>query len=99
MTHQLEPLLSIQSSPESESLDEGDLGLLAGGSITQGYYDQMADSLIEAKVQSDGTINNEELHKAITILKSENKAEHKRNILNTTELFQDRKSVVCLRDG
>ena len=30
MTHQLEPLLWSQSSPESESLDEGDLGLLSG---------------------------------------------------------------------
>ena len=36
MTHQLEQLVSIQSSPESESLGEGDLGLLVGGSITQG---------------------------------------------------------------
>ena len=35
------------------------------------YYDQMADSLIEAKVQSDGTIKDEDLHKAITLLKSE----------------------------
>ena len=35
------------------------------------YYDIMADSLIEANIQSDGTINNEELHKAITLLKSE----------------------------
>ena len=30
ITHQLEPLVSIQSSPESESMDEGDLGILAG---------------------------------------------------------------------
>ena len=34
------------------------------------YYDIMANSLIEANVQSDGTINDEELHKAITLLKS-----------------------------
>ena len=35
------------------------------------YYDQIADSLIEANVQSNGNINHEELHKTITILKSE----------------------------
>ena len=34
------------------------------------YYDQMAESLIEAKVRSDRTINNEELRKAIIVLKS-----------------------------
>ena len=33
------------------------------------YYDMMADNIIEANVGSDETINNEELHKAITILK------------------------------
>ena len=32
------------------------------------YYDQMAESLIEAKVGSDGDINNEELYKAIIVL-------------------------------
>ena len=32
------------------------------------YYDQMAESLIKAKVGSDGTINDEELHKAINQL-------------------------------
>ena len=31
----------------------------------------MADNIIEANVGSDGTINDEDLHKAITILKSE----------------------------
>ena len=30
------------------------------------YYDKMAESLIKAKVVSDGTINNDELNKAIT---------------------------------
>ena len=29
ITHQLEPLVLIQSSPDLESLDKGDLGLLA----------------------------------------------------------------------
>ena len=33
------------------------------------YYDQISDSIIKAKFQSDGTINDEELHKAITLLK------------------------------
>ena len=37
------------------------------------YYDKMADSLIEANVHSDGTINNEELHKAITLLNMKRK--------------------------
>ena len=35
------------------------------------YYDKMAESLIKAKVESDGTINNDEIHKAITQLKYE----------------------------
>ena len=30
------------------------------------YYYKMAESLIKAKVRSDGTINNDELHKANT---------------------------------
>ena len=34
------------------------------------YYDKMAESLIKAKVKNEGTINNVELHKAITQLKS-----------------------------
>ena len=46
----------------------------------------MAESLIKAKVQSDGTINDDELHEAITQLKSEKEAEHKRNILNMTQV-------------
>ena len=36
------------------------------------YYDKMAESLIKAKVGSDVTINNDEIHKEITQLKSEN---------------------------
>ena len=35
------------------------------------YYYKMSESLIKAKVRSEGTINNDELNKAITILKSE----------------------------
>ena len=45
-------------------------GLYEPSPARERYYDQMAESLIIAKVQSDGTINDEELHKAITILKS-----------------------------
>ena len=50
------------------------------------YYDIMADSLIEANVQSGGTINDEELHKEITLLKSEKEADHERNINNMTQV-------------
>ena len=46
----------------------------------------MAKSIIKAKVISDGTINNEELHKAITQLKSEKETENERNILNMTQV-------------
>ena len=35
------------------------------------YYDKMAEILIKSKFVSDGTINNDELHKAITQIKSE----------------------------
>ena len=34
------------------------------------YYDKLAESLIKVKFGSDGTINNDELNKAITQLKS-----------------------------
>ena len=40
------------------------------------YYDKMSKSLIKAKVEIDGTINNDELNKAITQLKSEEGEEH-----------------------
>ena len=46
----------------------------------------MAESLIKAKVQSDGTINDEGLHKAITQLKSEKKSKYEHNILNMTQV-------------
>ena len=35
------------------------------------YYDMMADNIIKENVGSDGTINNYDLHKAITLLKYE----------------------------
>ena len=46
----------------------------------------MDESLIEAKVGSDGTINDEYLHKAIIVLKYEKEAEHERSILNMTQV-------------
>ena len=49
------------------------------------YYDMTANNIIEANVRSDGTINDEELRKAITILKSEEDAGHERNIDNMTQ--------------
>ena len=50
------------------------------------YYDKMAKSLIKVKVGSDGTINNNELNKAITKLKSEKEAENERYILDMTQV-------------
>ena len=61
-------------------------GLYQLSSAQERYYDQIADSLIEANVQSNGTITDEELHKAITLLKSEKEAEHERNISNMTQI-------------
>ena len=45
----------------------------------------MANNNIEGNVGSEGTINKEELCKAITILKSEQEAGHERNIDNMTQ--------------
>ena len=42
-------------------------GLHQSSPARERYYDQMAESLIEAKVGSDGTINDEELHKSIIV--------------------------------
>ena len=46
----------------------------------------MAESLIKAKVGSDGTINNDELDKAIAQLKYENQEQHERNILDMIQV-------------
>ena len=46
-------------------------GLYKPSQARERYYDQMAESLIKANIQSDGTINDEELHKATTQLKAE----------------------------
>ena len=50
------------------------------------YYDKMTESLIKAKVRSDGAMNNDELHKAINQLKSEKESEHERNILDMIQV-------------
>ena len=50
------------------------------------YYDKMSESLIKSKVGSDRTINNDELCKSITQLKSEKETEHELNILNMTQV-------------
>ena len=49
------------------------------------YYDRMANNIIEASVGSDETINNDDLHKAVTILKYKEEAGHERNINNMTQ--------------
>ena len=46
----------------------------------------MANKMIETNVGSEGTINNEELCKTITKLKSEEEAGHERNINNMTQV-------------
>ena len=46
------------------------------------YYDKLAKSLIKAKVGSDGTLNNDDLNKAITQLKYQKEVGHERNILD-----------------
>ena len=50
------------------------------------YYDQIANSLIKSNVQSNGTINDEDLYKEITLFKYKKEAEHKRNISNMTQV-------------
>ena len=49
------------------------------------YYDMMANNIVEMNVGSEGTINNEEIRKEITILKSEEETGHERNINNMTQ--------------
>ena len=45
----------------------------------------MANNIIETDFGSEGTINDEELRKAITILKSEEEAGHERSINNMNQ--------------
>ena len=49
------------------------------------YYDMMANKIIETNFGSDRTISDEELRKAISILKSEEEAGHERKINNMTQ--------------
>ena len=49
------------------------------------YYDMMANKIIETNVGGEGTINDAELCKEITILKSEEEAGHELNIDNMTQ--------------
>ena len=49
------------------------------------YYDQLAKSLFNLNVGSDGTINNDKFNETITQLKSEKKAGHESNILDMTQ--------------
>ena len=49
------------------------------------YYDMIANNIIETDVGSEGTINDEDICKAITIFKSEEEAGHERNINNMTQ--------------
>ena len=46
----------------------------------------IADNIIEANIGSDKTINTDDLHKAITILKAEEESGHDRNINNMTQV-------------
>ena len=50
------------------------------------YYDQLAKSLINSNVGSDGTINNDKINQAITQYKSEVEAGHVHNILDMTQV-------------
>ena len=49
------------------------------------YYDMMKNNITEKNVGSEGTINNEELCKEITILKSEEESGNERNINDMTQ--------------
>ena len=70
---------ALMTSPVQE-------GLYQPYQAQERYYDKMAESLIKARVGSDGTINNDKLHKAITKLKSEKEADHEHNILDMTQV-------------
>ena len=61
-------------------------GLYQPSPAPERYNAKMAESLIKVKVGSDGTINNYELHKAITQLNYELEAEHERNILDMKQV-------------
>ena len=60
--------VTYQRAFTASSLQEG---LYQISPARERYYDMMANNIIEANVRSDETINNDNLHKAITVLKSE----------------------------
>ena len=61
-------------------------GLYFPSPARERYYDKLSEILIKAKVGSDGTINNDELNKAITHLESEKEAGDELNILDITQV-------------
>ena len=70
---------TLMASPAQE-------GLYQPSPERERYYDKLVDSLIKSKIGSDETINNDELDKSITQLKSEEEAGHERNILDMTQV-------------
>ena len=50
------------------------------------YYDQLAKSLINLNVESDGTINNDNLNQENTDLKAEAESGHEHNINDMTQV-------------
>ena len=73
-------------------------GLYQPSPVRERYYDQIANSLIEANVQSNSTITDEELHNEITTFKSENEAEHEHSIQDMTQV-DDYKSPWKYKDA
>ena len=61
-------------------------GLYQPSLARERYYEKLSESIIEEKVESEGTINDEELNKETTQLKSEKEAENEHNILNMTQV-------------
>ena len=52
------------------------------------YYEELTKSLFNSNVESDGTINNDKLNKAITDLKAETDAGHECNINDMTQVYE-----------
>ena len=70
---------ALTASPAQE-------GLYQISPARERYYDMMADNIIEANVGTEKTINYEEIHKAINILKAEEESGNERNIKNMTQV-------------
>ena len=67
----------------SAAASPGQKGLYQISPAREKYYDVMADHIEEKNV---GTIDKEELRKAIAHVKSEDEAEHERNINNMNQV-------------